>query len=168
MEKEERHIVWNKKGRHIIGHGVFNAVHGPHPSASDKGYPSIMDGAVYHYYLAQLPLETMCVAYTTFVEVSEGVFLVGNTWVHEDWRGEGLHGEILKSRNDWLQHGHLASDIYTLLNPQDTTKIHQLRHVVSKLDYKPKRLWFAKGIPLKVRFQIWRSGLELWGKTLDS
>lgn len=162
-----------RKGKHIIGgHSAFNAVHGPHQSASEKGYPAVMDGAVYHFYTAKQPThhleQTKVVAYTTFVEVSEGVFLVGNTWVHEDWRGEGLHGEILKSRNDWLQEGHLASDIYTLLNPQDTTKIHQLRHVVSKLGYKPKRLWLAKGIPLRVRLQIWRSGLELWGKRFDS
>ena len=99
-----------KKGKHIVGHAHFNSIYGPHMSASEKGYPAIMDEAVYHFYTAKhFGGGTGCVAYTTFVEVSEGVFLVGNTWVHEDWRGEGLHGEILKSRNDWLKEGHLAS-----------------------------------------------------------
>tara|TARA_R110001632_G_scaffold65776_3_gene155626 strand:+ start:12279 stop:12767 length:489 start_codon:yes stop_codon:yes gene_type:complete len=160
-----------KKGKHLIGHSAFNAIYGPHASASEKGYPAIMDEAVYHFYTARSPPthhleESKAVAYTTFIEVSEGVFLVGNTWVDEDWRGEGLHEDILRSRNKWLSDAHFASNIYTLLNPQDDTKIHQLRHVVTKLGYRKKSLLKAKGIPFGVRLQIWRSGLELWGREL--
>ena len=144
--------------------GVYNIP----PKPSEKGYPPIMDGGIFLAFVDVMTCHNHEFAYTSHTEISEGVFLVGNTWVDEEYRGMGLHEEILKVRNEWLAENHNNCDIYTLLNPQNTTKIHQLRHVVSKLGYRPKSLLFSRGIPLKVRFQIWRSGLELWGKSLDS
>jgi hypothetical protein len=153
----------------FIGYDRFaEGVYCTHPRPSEKGYPAVMDGGVFLTFVHLMECHNHEFAYTSHTEISEGVFLVGNTWVDEECRGMGLHEEILKVRNEWLAEHHNNCDIYTLLNPQDTTKIHQLRHVVSKLNYRTKRLWTAKGIPLRVRFQIWRSGLELWGKTLDS
>lgn len=158
-----------RKEQRFVGYERFaEATYVSHERPSEKGYPPVMDRGTFLVFAHMMECHFHEFAYTTFTEVSEGVFLVGNTWVEEDSRGMGQHQEILKTRNKWLFKHHNSCDIYTLLNPQDTTKIHQLRHVVSKLGYRPKRLLFAKGIPLRVRLQIWRSGLELWGKTLDS
>jgi len=137
-------------------------------NASEKGYPKVMNQAMYFCKFMDVDCHNHIEAYTTAVEVAESVYLVGNTWVDEDYRGQGIHAEMLRWRNGVLKETFGATDIITLLNPQEGASLEQLQKVVSSLGYR--RLKWSDlrkmGVPITVRMQIRRSRLQFWGKSL--
>jgi len=95
--------------------------------ASEKGYPDIYDDALHWVmYDNDLPI-----AYTTSV-FCENFLLVGNTYIRKEYRGRGLHTQLLEYRNKHL--GRLPK--ITCVNPIEGTHINQLIKVISRLGYK--------------------------------
>lgn len=95
--------------------------------ASEKGYPDIYDDAIHWVmYDGDLPI-----AYTTSL-FCENFLLVGNTYIRQEYRGRGLHTELLEYRNKHL--GRLPK--ITCVNPIEGTDINQLVKVISRLGYK--------------------------------
>ena len=129
--------------------------------ASDKGYPNIMDRALYFVYREHGDI----VAYTTATEIDECVFLVGNTWGSHSHRGKGLHTEILKWRNEKLRDWG-ATHIYACLNPQDGVALKRLEDTVSQLGYKKVGAMGMQHVRLWTRVHVLCSGLPVWGKEL--
>jgi hypothetical protein len=136
--------------------------------ASEKGYPKTMNRAMYFCKFLDVSCHNHLQAYTTATEIAECVYLVGNTWVGEDYRGEGVHSEMLQWRNGMLKERFGATDIITLLNPQEGASLEQLQKVVSSLGYR--RLKWSDlrkmGVSITLRLQIRRSRLQFWGKSL--
>jgi len=129
--------------------------------ASTKGYPSIMDESMYFVAYDRGTL----IGYTTSIMIAEGIYLVGNTWVNDDFRGLGIHSALLQSRNNLLKKMG-AKQIYTLLNPQGDTKYEQLRHVVENLGYERTAWYKMKGVPMKMKLHIAVTSLDIWRKNL--
>lgn len=132
--------------------------------ASEKGYPSIMNRAMYFCYFMDVECHNHIRAYTTATEIAECVYLVGNTWVDEEYRGEGVHAEMLQWRNAMLKRTFGATHIYTLLNPQEGVSLEQLEKTVSRLGYRKARLRELRkdGVGIVDTLRIGRSGLSLW------
>jgi predicted GNAT family acetyltransferase len=132
--------------------------------ASERGYPKVMDRAMYFLYLEG----DETIAYTTATEIAEGVFLVGNTWVSSSHRGKGLHAEILKWRNGELKETFGGTHIYTCLNPKPDEGIltSQLEKTVASLGYKKVGAMGMKYVRLRDRVHVLCSGLPVWGKEL--
>ena len=62
------------------------------PHASDKGYPAIFDEMVFWV----LSCGNKTIAYTGSLLSPNGRYaLVGNTYVHKEWRNKGLHSHLL-------------------------------------------------------------------------
>lgn len=134
--------------------------------ASDKGYPKMMDRARY-FVLTDDSCHNHLIGYTTSTEIEDCVFLVGNTYVDEDYTGHGYHEKLLRWRNEYLKKygGHV---IYTLLNPQGNTSIEQLRHVVGKLGYEKAKVKDMRndGLRWTQILALKLSRLEIWRKLL--
>jgi len=100
------------------------------PYASDKGYPLIFDSMVFWVLFA----DKEAIAYTGSLTSKNGKYaLVGNTYVHEEWRSKGLHSHLLTQRNN-SPHLKIIPKI-TVLNPIEKSNMIHLAKVVSKLGY---------------------------------
>jgi|OM-RGC.v1.021420896 hypothetical protein len=141
--------------------------------ASEKGYPTTMNRAMYFCYFMDVECHNHIKAYTTATEIAECVYLVGNTWVDEESRGHGVHTEMLQWRNGMLKNTFGATHIYTLLNPQEGVSVEQLEKTVSRLGYrKVSRISVAaelirNGVRYRDAFRIWKSNLPLWRLDFD-
>lgn len=137
--------------------------------ASEKGYPSIMNRAMYFCLFQDMDCHNHLKAYTTAAEIAECVYLVGNTWVCEESRGYGVHAEMLEWRNEMLRKTFGATHIYTLLNPQDGVILEQLERTVSRLGYRKVSIgqMIMDGMRYRDAFRIWRSGLPVWRLDFD-
>lgn len=136
--------------------------------ASEKGYPKVMDRAMYFCLYDDMECHNHLIGYTTAVKVAEGIYMVGNTYVYEEYRGENHHRDLLVWRNDFIRDRFGAKTIYTMLNPLPGVHMAQLRRVVSGLGYSPARIRDMRkdGVGLIVRMQTAASRLELWRKDL--
>lgn len=137
--------------------------------ASEKGYPAIMNRAMYWCKFMDVECHNHIEAYTTATEIAESVYLVGNTWVNEDYRGQGIHTEMLQWRNGMLEEYFGATHIYTLLNPQDGVSIEQLEKSVSRLGYRKASIgqMMMDGMRVRDAFRVWRSKLPVWRFDFD-
>ena len=100
------------------------------PHASDKGYPAIFDKMVFWV----LSCENKTIAYTGSLLSPNGRYvLVGNTYVHKEWRSKGLHSHLLNERNNAPHLKNIPK--ITILNPIEQSKMIHLVKVVSKLGY---------------------------------
>jgi hypothetical protein len=132
--------------------------------ASEKGYPKTMNRAMYWCKFMDVDCHNHLEAYTTATKIAKCVYLVGNTWVDEDYRGQGVHADILQWRNGMLKDTFGATHIYTLLNPQDGVSLEQLEKTVSNLGYRKASLRELRkdGVGIVDTLHIWRSGLPVW------
>ena len=95
--------------------------------ASEKGYPEIYDNGLHWVmFKDQLPI-----AYTTSIDCGDFAF-VGNTYVREEYRKQGLHSQLLEYRNKNLG----IIDKLTIVNPIENSKTEHLVKVIKRLGYK--------------------------------
>ena len=99
----------------------------PLQKASEKGYPDIYDTGMYWVLIKdQIPI-----AYTTSIDCTDFVFVV-NTYVRQEYRGGGLHSELLKYRNEALG----SKTKVTIVNPIEESRREHLVKVIKRLGYE--------------------------------
>lgn len=135
------------------------------PKASDKGYPKVFDDMVYWV----LMINGQAAGHTGSLTIKEKeknrFVLVGNTYIHKNWRGHGLHSYLLNARNNSLHLKNIPK--ITILNPIEDSTLPHLAKVVERLGYK-QVTWFpdVRDIMTKETYknirdeskQIWRLG----------
>ena len=123
--------------------------------ASEKGYPEIYDNAL-HWVMYD---EDLPIAYTTSL-FCQNFVLVGNTYIRKEYRGRGLHTQLLEYRNKHL--GRLPK--ITCVNPIENTTLEQLTKVISRLGYKKvqKILDVCDIMTDSIYRKIKSGGQEIW------
>ena len=99
------------------------------PRASEKGYPGIYDKACYWVLFE----DNKAIAYTSSLTMDDKYAFVGNTYVHKQWRGKGLHTLLLEYRNN-APHMQSRTKV-TVINPIEESKMFHLVKVVKSLGY---------------------------------
>ena len=137
--------------------------------ASEKGYPKLMDRGMYFVMLHDMDCHNHPIGYTTATEFAEGVFLVGNTWVDDEFRGLGYHTELLRWRNEQLKETYGATHIYTCVNAQEGIPLERLENTISKLGYRKVSIgqMIMDGMRFRDAFNVWRCGLPVWRLDFD-